>query len=63
MNTKSAIIGPTFGVFTILMMVSITGLTEVYAEDFEGLLFYPLTGELIQNPKNGEVDSNIVFLP
>jgi hypothetical protein len=63
MIAKSAIMGTIFGVFAVLMMVSITGLTNAFAENFEGLLFYPLTGELIQNPKNDEIESNIAFYP
>jgi len=60
MNTKSAITGTIFGVFAVLMMISITGLTEAFAED---LLFYPLTGELIQNPKNDVLENNVAFYP
>ena len=64
MNFKNAIMTTTLGVFAVLAIVSITGINNAFAEDFDGLLFNPLTGELAQNPtNNAEVGSDIVFYP
>jgi len=64
MNAKNSRMTNTLGVITFLMILSITGLNTALAEDFSGLLFNPLTGELVQNSTNNvTVENNIVFYP